>query len=127
MWWNSWRGGRGIKKINKQVDKLEKKKITSSQTRLDSFIQHITLLMHKCQKYAITFAFQSILIESIKISLRMFNRFLSIKRKPFKYLRKEGIRVAIFVNNSNNSYLSAGAFMNYMKLQVIPENRICRK
>jgi len=57
----------------------------------------------------------------------MFNHFLSIKRKPFKYLRKEGIRVAIFVNNSNNSYLSAGAFMNYMKLQVIPENRICRK
>jgi hypothetical protein len=50
-----------------------------------------------------------------------------LKRKPFKYLGKEGIRVTIFVNNSNNSKLSTGAFMNYVKLQVIPENRIYRK
>jgi hypothetical protein len=52
---------------------------------------------------------------------------MKLKRKPFKYPRKEGIRAAKFVNNSNNSNLSSGAIMNYVNLQVIPENRICRK
>ena len=47
-----------------------------------------------------------------------------MKKKPSKYLCKQGIRVAIFVNNSNSSYLvSNGVYMNYMELQVIPESR----
>ena len=47
-----------------------------------------------------------------------------MKRKPSKYLCKQGIRAAIFVNNSNSSYLvSNGVCMNYMELQVIPESR----
>ena len=46
-----------------------------------------------------------------------------MKRKPSKYVCKQGIRAAIFVNNSNSSYLvSTGVLMNYMELQVKPEN-----
>ena len=47
-----------------------------------------------------------------------------MKKKPSKYLCKQGIRVAIFVNNSNSSYLvSNGVYMNYMELQVKAESR----